>query len=166
MVKDADSKRVNQSARTVIGPDPTLLVDQIAIPHEIADVLTFPESVNEHNIQKLQELVWADGANFVHRGSYKFILAYALAGDRRYNFKLQIGDIVDRKLVDGDICCVNRQPSLHAGSIMAQRIVRREGKTIRLNLACTSSFNAEQKLALIARLKRLCWLVVIGKLKK
>lgn len=104
-------KRCNQSARTVIGPDPTLRVDQIAVPNEIADILTYPERVYEHNLDKMQKLVWEDGANYVHRGDKKFVLEYALSGDKRYKFKLQVGDIVDRKLVDGDVVIVNRQPS-------------------------------------------------------
>jgi DNA-directed RNA polymerase beta' subunit len=136
-------KRCNQSARTVIGPDPTLRVDQIAIPHEIADILTYPERVHALNIDAMQQLVWDNRANYVHRGNKKFVLEYALSGDKRYNFRLQLGDVVDRKLVDGDVVIVNRQPSLHKGSMMAQHIVRRSGKTIRLNLAVTASFNAD-----------------------
>ena len=137
------TKRQEFSARTVIGPDPTLRVDEIAVPHEIADNLTFPETVNRYNIEKLQTLVWNDGANYVKRDKTRFSLEYALAGDRRYKFKLQIGDVVERKLQDGDYVIVNRQPSLHSGSLIAQKIVRREGKTIRLNLAVTKSFNAD-----------------------
>jgi len=136
-------KRQNWSARTVIGPDPTLRVDEIAIPHEVADNLTFPERVSRYNLDKFQQLVWNDGANFVIRGKTRFALEYALAGEKRYNFKLKIGDIVERKLQDGDIVMLNRQPSLHAGSLIAQKIVRREGKTIRMNLAVTKSFNAD-----------------------
>jgi DNA-directed RNA polymerase beta' subunit len=50
-------KRVNQTARTVIGPDPTLKTDEIAIPEFIAQTLTFPERVTKFNLEKLQGLV-------------------------------------------------------------------------------------------------------------
>ena len=36
--------------------------------------------------------------------------------------KLQIGDIVNRHLLDGDIVLFNRQPSLHKMSMMGHRI--------------------------------------------
>lgn len=136
-------KRVDFSARTVIGPDPSLRFNEIAVPEEIADNLSFPEHVNDHNIETLQQLVWKDGANTVDRGDVTFILKYALMGERRYKFKLRLGDIVHRKLRDGDIVLLNRQPSLHKGSTLAKKIIRRPGKTIRLSLATTSSFNAD-----------------------
>lgn len=134
-------KRVNLSARTVIGPDPSLKVNEIDVPHEIADTLTYPERVNDHNIEQLQKLVWEDGANKVIRGKTNYILAYALAGDKRYQFTLKVGDIVERKLRDGDYVILNRQPSLHKTSLLAMKVKRREGKTIRMNLAITSTFN-------------------------
>lgn len=136
-------KRQNFSSRTVIGPDPTLRVNEIAVPEHIANVLCFPEQVNRHNREELQQLVWNDGANYVVRDGKRFVLKYALAGDKRYKFKLEIGDIVERKLRDGDITILNRQPSLWKGSLMAMNIVKRPGKTIRMNLAVTASFNAD-----------------------
>lgn len=136
-------KRVNFSGRTVIGPDPTLRLNEIAIPHEIADTLTYPVNVNRYNLDVMQELILNDGANNVIRGDVKFILKYALQGEKRKTFKLKIGDIVERKLKDGDIILLNRQPTLHSGSMLAQRVIRRSGKTIRMNLAITSTFNAD-----------------------
>ena len=49
-------KRVEQAARTVIGPDPTLKFGQIGIPIEVAQTLTVAEHINAYNIQKMQEL--------------------------------------------------------------------------------------------------------------
>jgi DNA-directed RNA polymerase beta' subunit len=46
-------KRVNQSARTVIGPDPSLKMDEVGVPNEICDELTIPEIVSDFNIEKL-----------------------------------------------------------------------------------------------------------------
>jgi DNA-directed RNA polymerase II subunit RPB1 len=58
-------------------------------------------------------------------------------------FSLQLGDIVERKLQNGDILLLNRQPTLHKGSMMAFNVIIRPGKTIRTNLAITKSFNAD-----------------------
>jgi DNA-directed RNA polymerase beta' subunit len=58
-------------------------------------------------------------------------------------FAVRIGDIVQRHLRDGDIVLLNRQPTLHKGSMLAQRIRIIKGKTIRMNLAITKTFNAD-----------------------
>ena len=55
-------------------------------------------------------------------------------------YKLNVGDICERKLQDGDIVLLNRQPTLHEGSMMAQEIVIRPGKTFRFNLSINKSF--------------------------
>ena len=50
-------KRCNQTGRTVIGPDPTLKLGQLAVPREMAQILTTPERITSFNIEKLQKLV-------------------------------------------------------------------------------------------------------------
>lgn len=47
----------NQTGRTVIGPDPTLKLGQIALPPEMADNLSIPIKVAKFNINMLQKLV-------------------------------------------------------------------------------------------------------------
>jgi len=59
------------------------------------------------------------------------------------NISLQCGDVVHRFLQDNDIVLLNRQPTLHKGSMMAFRAKIRNHKTITVNLACTKSFNAD-----------------------
>jgi DNA-directed RNA polymerase II subunit RPB1 len=50
-------KRVNFSARTVITPDPNLRIDQVGVPPNIAQKITFPEFVTSFNIDEMRELV-------------------------------------------------------------------------------------------------------------
>ena len=68
------------SARTVIGPDPTLKMGEVAIPIMVAEQLTIPEVVNFHNVNSIQKLVNDGKANFlIRKGSDKRInLKYAL----------------------------------------------------------------------------------------
>ena len=47
-------KRVDYSARSVITPDPNIELDQLGVPIKIAKNLTFPEKVNNFNIDKLK----------------------------------------------------------------------------------------------------------------
>jgi DNA-directed RNA polymerase beta' subunit len=58
-------------------------------------------------------------------------------------FSLQVGDIVERQLKNGDIVLLNRQPTLHKGSMLAKRVIIRPFKTFRFSLASTKTFNAD-----------------------
>ena len=191
-------KRVNKSARTVIGPDPTLGMQEIALPPEMSKILTYPERVTNYNIDKMTKLINQDKANFVERDGQRINLRYAmfrkgtelLYGDKiirtierngkkntkeliyddnnhfeliendkiirngkeldsveypaRKQFSLRIGDIVQRHLQNNDIVLLNRQPTLHKGSMLAQHVrVDIPAKTIRMNLAITKTFNAD-----------------------
>ena len=216
-------KRVNKSARTVIGPDPTLRVNEIALPKTIANILTIPTTVNKYNIELLQNIVNKQRAKCVIRQGNRFNLAYACfyngtpiynndiiihpyskrkkevkekwigdksllvwnlnktrclsnnkyvhstthitpnisytlkKGDKIFRnnsilipeipikrlFKIEIGDVVERYLRDGDYVILNRQPTLHKGSMLGKKIIIRDEDNIRLNLATTSSFNAD-----------------------
>ena len=50
-------KRCNQTGRTVIGPDPTLKMTELAVPPKMAKILTIPIRVTTFNIDELQNLV-------------------------------------------------------------------------------------------------------------
>jgi len=187
-------KRVNQSSRTVIGPDVHIPIGWMSIPQEVANTLTVPEKVTEFNIKHLTDLVHAGRANSITRGNDRIILKYALykqgtkllpndvivrknghktykidvkydtnkhmlmpgdvlirdgkqVKDIQYNEKntivLKQGDVIDRFLQDGDVLYLNRQPTLHAGSMIAQRVKITPGRTFRFPLACTKTYNAD-----------------------
>jgi len=121
-------KRVDFSARTVITPDPTIDIDQLGVPINIAMNLTFPELVTPENIDRLYKLVRNGrykypGANYifpagsVHNSGRLFDLRY-----RKENIELNFGDIVERHLQDNDNVLLNRQPSLHKLSMMGHRV--------------------------------------------
>ncbi|EUD67602.1 DNA-directed RNA polymerase III subunit RPC1 [Plasmodium inui San Antonio 1] len=56
---------------------------------------------------------------------------------------LQVGDIVERHLMDGDIVLFNRQPSLHRMSIMCHKARVMKYKTFRFNVCVCSPYNAD-----------------------
>ena len=59
------------------------------------------------------------------------------------NIELNIGDIVNRNLMNGDYVLFNRQPSLHKMSMMAHRVKVMKGNTFRLNVSVTPPYNAD-----------------------
>ena len=66
-----------------------------------------------------------------------------MVGSSKYKIKLNIGDVVERHLRDGDIVIFNRQPSLHRISMMGFKAKISLGKTLRFNECVCAPFNAD-----------------------
>uniref|UniRef100_A0A7S2W5D7 DNA-directed RNA polymerase subunit n=1 Tax=Mucochytrium quahogii TaxID=96639 RepID=A0A7S2W5D7_9STRA len=146
-------KRVDFSGRTVISPDPNLLIHQVGVPLHMAKRLTYPVIVNRYNINHLRELIIRGpdvhpGANFVRQKQQadepQSQLRSLAFGDRNRTAKeLRIGDTVERHLIDGDVVLFNRQPSLHKMSIMSHRVKVLPGRTLRFNECVCAPYNAD-----------------------
>lgn len=50
---------------------------------------------------------------------------------------------VERHIRDGDLVIFNRQPTLHKMSMMGHRVKVLPWSTFRMNLSCTSPYNAD-----------------------
>lgn len=146
-------KRVNFSARTVISPDPLLSINEVGVPVIAARELTVPVHVNEHNIEKIREMVargpaptpdkpYLPGVNYVIRSDGRRIrVTDRNAADVAEG--IDIDYTVERQLVDGDVVLFNRQPSLHRMSMMAHRVRIMDGRTFRFNLCDCPPYNAD-----------------------
>jgi DNA-directed RNA polymerase beta' subunit len=88
-------KRCDRTARTVIGPDPTLKLDQVALPIEIATTLTIPEYVNQLNIERLTTIVNLGKASTIIRRETNQKINVAHARKTRGTV-LSHGDIIMR----------------------------------------------------------------------
>lgn len=60
-------KRVNYAARSVISPDVNIETNEIGVPPVFAKKLTFPEPINQYNVQAMQKAVI--NGPFVHPGA-------------------------------------------------------------------------------------------------
>lgn len=134
-------KRNNHCGRTVIGPDPSLRFGQIRIPEIWAEHLIKKETVTHFNRERLEELKAAGRITHIitkKTGLRKFYHPKAHRG-----YHLQIGDIVERWLQNGDRVVVNRQPSLHKQSMMGYEVVLGPQLTIGFHLSYTTPKNAD-----------------------
>ncbi len=164
------SVKGEMTARTVIGPDPTLKMGQICVPPQIAKNLTIPVPVTAYNYDFLTNLVNEGKINYVLKdnGKTRINLENALffkgtrinhgdiiyrtdkntgkeieitvtngkqlleKGDKlkrngewitdikypeKRTYQLNIGDICERQMYDKQIILLNRQPTLHEGSL-------------------------------------------------
>jgi len=144
--KNLAGKRVNYSARTVISPDPSIKINEIGVPYEIARIVTVPETVTEMNLERLKELIGKaekyPGANYVIRPDGKRKKISPELKEEIIN-ELDLGYKVEKHLQEGDIVLFNRHPSLHRGSLMAHFVKVLPGKTFRLHPAVATPYNAD-----------------------
>ena len=129
-------KRVNQGARTVLGGDPSLKIDQIRIPKDICKVLTKPMFVNSRNYDQAEKLIQEKEVNYIQKGERKISLKF-------HKPMIDIGDILHVYLMKGDWVGMNRQPNLHQPSVMGFWVVPQDSKTFKISLAVTKPFNAD-----------------------
>lgn len=139
-------KRVDFSARSVITPDPELSISELGVPMKIAKNITKPVKVQNFNYKYLSYLVKNGphkypGAKLIEKPNGVTI---SLGYIDRDNVKIEVGDVVHRHMLDGDVVLFNRQPTLHRMSMMAHIVrVMPVGDTFRMNVADTKPYNAD-----------------------
>ena len=144
--KNLAGKRVNYSARTVISPDPSIELNEVGVPYEIAKIVTVAETVNDLNIEKLKKIIQKGeeypGASYIVRPDGK---RKKITPDLKEEIisELAPGYKVERHLQEGDILLFNRHPSLHKGSLMGHYAKILPGRTFRLHPAVTFPYNAD-----------------------
>ncbi|KYK31437.1 MAG: DNA-directed RNA polymerase subunit A' [Thermoplasmatales archaeon SG8-52-3] len=150
-------KRVNFSARTVISPDPNLSINEIGVPIQIARELTIPIKVTTHNIDWCKNIIKEHVSTSDDPDQYNPCVNYVIRETegmkQRIKIteknaedvaeKLEIGSIIERQLMNGDLSLFNRQPSLHRMSMMAHRVKVVPNKTFRFNLSVCPPYNAD-----------------------
>jgi DNA-directed RNA polymerase II subunit RPB1 len=151
-------KRGDFTARTVITAEPNISLDELGVPKKIAMNLTFPEIVNEWNMERLRKNV--ENGTTIYPGAKSIVkkrkrengniiyqqYTLSIKGSKKgcWASQIEIGDTVHRHLRDGDLVFFNRQPSLHKMSMMGHKVrVLDVGNTFRLNVSATAPYNAD-----------------------
>jgi len=140
-------KRTDFSARTVISPDPLISLNEVGVPLQMVMHLTVPERVNEWNKEYLIKFVENGpkkypGANYVIKEDGK---RKTISDETKQEIldELEVGYIVERHIINGDVALFNRQPSLHKMSMMCHKVRVLPGKTLRLNPSVCHPYNAD-----------------------
>jgi len=137
-------KRCDFTARSVITGDDNLGMHEVGIPKSVAEKLTIPVKVTDYNKADLQNMLNEPNSpvKFVIRPNGSRV---DLSCVNRKSIMLTTGFTIERILQDGDIVLFNRQPSLHKMSIMAHEARILPYSTFRMNLSCTTPYNADCK---------------------
>ena len=104
-------KRINQGARTVLGGDPSLKINQIGISKDICKAITKPMVVNSLKGGLAEELIRETKVTYIHKGEQTFSLKF-------HKPMIDIGDMLHVHLMKGDWVVMNRQPTLHRLSMI------------------------------------------------
>jgi DNA-directed RNA polymerase beta' subunit len=133
-------RRANHMARSFITCDTSLRIDEVGIPLIIAQNLPVSVHVQPYNYEECMMYFMNGnqrypGCNKIKKHSTGNTHSIASVSS---DFRLEIGDIIERDLIDGDIVDFNRQPSLEPSSISSMIVrIRNEGQTICMNVtAC------------------------------
>lgn len=138
------SVRVNFSARTVIGPNPMLEYGQVGVPQSWAKFLTVRDRIANVNIKALTDLLRKGRVTHIMKSGTDTDNYFTEINDHnRATIEVQIGDIVERWLQDGDYLTLNRQPTLHRSSTLAMRVKLMDALTVSLHLSYTTGYNAD-----------------------
>lgn len=117
------------SSRSVITGDPYKGVGEIGLPCEIAQKITFEERVSQHNMAYLQKLVDEKLCLTYKDGSSTYSLR---EGSKGHTF-LRPGQIVHRRIMDGDTVFINRPPTTHKHSLQALTVYVHDDHTVKIN---------------------------------
>lgn len=132
-------KRTEFSARSVLSGDPNLSMNEIGIPPSVARTLTIPVKVNRYNRNDLLNYQKYNIRYVIKANGEK----YDMSKISSFSPTIDIGDTIERSLINGDTVVVNRQPTLHRGSILAVKVKIIETSTFRLNYSSLVTLNGD-----------------------
>lgn len=141
-------KRVWQISRSTISGNPLLRIDQVGYPVAFARTIQVVETVQEYNRDRL--MVFFLNGDKKYPGCTRVFkhstgATHRVSGLRR-DFRLEVGDKLERDVVTGDYGYFNRAPSLERSSIGVHRIVVLEDPSIhtfQMNVAACDWYNAD-----------------------
>jgi len=148
--KHVMGKGSDHGGRTVIIGDNNIDIDEIGITRAFTDVLTIPEVLrDEADVARWS----AEMPKLVGEMKVMGSIIKVMRAGRTDSIKvtvdstiqLRVGDTVRRKMMNGDVVVVSRQPVLHKGGVLGFRIriFEEGGNVLRLHPAVAGSFNAD-----------------------
>ncbi|CAI8607472.1 unnamed protein product [Vicia faba] len=117
------------SSRNVITGDGYKKINEVGIPLEVAQRITFEERVSIHNIHYLQKLVDENLCLTYKEG----LSTYSLREGSKGHTYLKPGQIVHRRIMDGDVVFINRPPTTHKHSLQALVVYIHDDHTVKIN---------------------------------
>jgi DNA-directed RNA polymerase subunit A' len=135
------AKRICNTARCVIVPDPDLTIDQVGVPEAHAEIILIPETVTSWNLSQMYSKVRSGAARFLQSDEGQTRVDLSCVDPN--TVVLHPGQVIERKLQNGDTAVFVRQPALHKYSTMALQVVLQPGNVLAMNPCLCPSYNAD-----------------------
>ncbi len=147
-----DGHRVDHSGRSVITGEPYGKLGEISVPISVAQklsklyIITKKDLIDENFILKLEKI---KPIKLIKNETikYRFMRNNGKIINLKQLFKrIEVNDLLEIPLDDGDIVLFNRQPTIRPESLMANRIriiSDKSLKTFKLHPSCTTAYNAD-----------------------
>lgn len=139
-------KRVHMSCRSVISCDPSMKITELGVPVSIARIIQVPTRVHPWNIEELNR--YFANKNTQYPGCVRL---YKASSGKTYsvsNIKpeiiLEVGDILYRNVIDGDVIAFNRAPTFSPAHISSHIVrVKLNGNTLSFNVSACNMYSAD-----------------------
>ena len=138
-------KRTHSTCRSVISCDPSMELDELGVPIYIARKIQIPVTYREWNKDELN--MYFENGDKIYPGCTRIKKpsgTYYVGKINRKTFKLEIGDIIYRDMIDGDPIAFNRAPSLLPSNMSCHKAkICMHGFTLRFNVSDCKLYNAD-----------------------
>lgn len=138
-------KRARRCGRAPITCDPELKPSEIGVPISIARNIEIKMVVGEYNFN--EALIYFRNGTHKYPGCTQIKKKstgrkHRIDGNK--SIQLEVGDILYRNIIDGDLINVNRNPSLKKSNITSMYVrIKTEAPTLRLNVTSCNLYAAD-----------------------
>ncbi|QHG62630.1 RNA polymerase [Cetacean poxvirus 1] len=137
------ARRKDQTARSVIGPDPLLNITEVGVPDYIRNTLTEKIFINHFTYNHVRELFTNGDIKFYFSKQLNQLTRVKQGKFIKNKIHLLPGDWVERSIRENTSIIFGRQPSLHRYNVMASSIKSTAGETIKIPPGIANSQNAD-----------------------
>nr|WGO62698.1 RNA polymerase subunit [Wadden Sea poxvirus] len=137
------ARRKDQTARSVIGPDISLTVNEVGVPDYIRNTLTEKIFVNAFTLERIKELFSNNEVKFYFNKRLNQLTRIRQGKFIKNKIHMLPGDWVEVSVREYSSIIFGRQPSLHRYNVIASSIKSTEGDTIKIPPCIANSQNAD-----------------------
>ncbi|AWU47114.1 RNA polymerase [Sea otter poxvirus] len=137
------ARRKDETARSVIGPDPKLSINSVGVPSYIMNTLTEKIFVNMFTIDTVKRLFENNEIKFYFNKRLKQLTRIKSGKFIRNKIHLLAGDWVEISMRENTSIIFGRQPSLHKYNVIASSVKTAAGFTITIPPGIANSQNAD-----------------------
>ncbi|ADT91101.1 DNA-dependent RNA polymerase subunit RPO147 [Cotia virus SPAn232] len=137
------ARRKDQTARSVIGPDTNLTINDVGIPGYIRNTLTEKIFINAFTIEEVKKLFTDNKIKFYFNKRLNQLTRIKQGKFIKNKIHMLVGDWVEVTLKENTSIIFGRQPSLHRYNVIASTIKYTDGDTIKIPPGIANSQNAD-----------------------